>query len=174
MHKPILSAIFALGLATTTQASTIDVSFSFQNIFNGGGLVTGIARGLNDNATGAATSVEVLSNDLGFGLGEYTGAELVNSWTLVSGVLTNANFTSFGSFNTAPAVTDASLSIFRGQGGLGLGDGVGSGVGSEVTFAVLSSTDPDPTPVPLPASGLMLLAGMLGLMHLRHRKTTTT
>ncbi|MBE9129225.1 MULTISPECIES: hypothetical protein [unclassified Coleofasciculus] len=51
-------------------AAAIDFGFSFENALNGNGTVTGLIRGLEEG-TGAATSVEVLSNTAGFGIGEY-------------------------------------------------------------------------------------------------------
>jgi hypothetical protein len=99
----------------TMPASAINFSFSFENALenpfdsvNSGGSVTGIIRGLEEG-TGAATSVEVLSNTAGYGLGEYVGSPDYNSWTVLDGNLVAFIFYSLGILNTPPAVTNATL-----------------------------------------------------------------
>jgi hypothetical protein len=112
--KIFRSAFLALGTSVigttllTMPASAIDFGFSFENALNGAGSVTGVIRGLEEG-TGAATSVEVLSNTAGFGLGEYVGSPSNNSWTVLSGNLVAFNFLSFGVNNTPPAATNATL-----------------------------------------------------------------
>ncbi len=91
-----------------TPAAAINFSFSFENELNGGGSVTGIIRGLEEG-TSAATSVEVLSNTTGLGIGEYIGSPLLNSWTVLGDDIIAFDFLSAGVLNTAPAVTDALL-----------------------------------------------------------------
>jgi hypothetical protein len=66
-------------------ASALSFDFSFTN-------VTGVISGLADNATSAATSVQVTSNTAGFGIGEYVGNPDNNSFTVSAGVITNAIF----------------------------------------------------------------------------------
>jgi len=78
---------------------------------NGGGIVTGLIQGLPSNGTGAATSVQVLNNTNGFGIGEYVGNPLTNFFAVADGVITQAQFMSFGVNNQPPAVTDSSLGI---------------------------------------------------------------
>lgn len=115
--KIFKSAFLALGtsvIGTTflsMPATAIDFGFSFQNSLNASEdeTVTGVIRGLEEG-TGAATSVEVLSNTAGYGIGEYVGnPETNNFWTVLSGNLVAFNFISFGVTNTPPAVTDATL-----------------------------------------------------------------
>jgi len=115
--KIFRSALLALGtsvMGTTLllmPASAIDFGFSFENALNEGGSVTGVIRGLEEG-TGAATSVEVLSNTAGYGIGEYAGSlntNNSNSWTVLGGNLVAFDFLSFGINNTPPALTDTTL-----------------------------------------------------------------
>jgi hypothetical protein len=174
-----ITAGVALPLSLTAQnpATALDFSFSFNNALNGSGSVTGVIRGLEEG-TGAADSVEVLSNTLGFGLGEYVGNPGNNTWTVLSGEITAFNFLSFGVRNTSPAVTGSTL--FFGSRELngatfraGLSNSPSSvtignsGVTTQdiaLTFTRIS----DPTPIPTPA----LLPGLvgMGIAALRKRK----
>jgi hypothetical protein len=104
----------------TMPAKAIDFGFSFKNVLNEegtatgenvlkeGGTVTGLIRGLEEG-TGAATSVEVLTNTSGYGLGEYVGNPTSNFWTVLDGDLVAFDFFSSGINNTPPAVTNATL-----------------------------------------------------------------
>jgi hypothetical protein len=102
----------------TMPAKAIDFGFSFENALNEGGTVTGVIRGLEEG-TGAATSVELLTNTAGFGLGEYVGNPEVNFWTVLGGDLVAFNFFSYGVLNTPPAVTNASL-FFSSEESIGV------------------------------------------------------
>jgi hypothetical protein len=114
--KIFKSAFLALGTSVigttflTMPAIAIDFGFSFQNSLNGSEdeTVTGVIRGLEEG-TGAATSVEVLSNAAGYGIGEYVGNPNTNFWTVLGGNLIAFDFISFGILNASPAVTDATL-----------------------------------------------------------------
>ncbi len=109
--KQTLLALSAGVVGTTLvamPAAAINFGFSFDNELNGGGAVTGIVRGL-DEGTGAATTVEILSNTTGLGIGEYIGNPLLNTWTVSGGEIIAFNFLSAGIINTPPAVTDALL-----------------------------------------------------------------
>jgi hypothetical protein len=114
--KIFKSAFLALGTSVigttflTMPATAIDFGFSFQNSLNFGEdeTVTGVIRGLEEG-TGAATSVEVLSNTAGYGIGEYVGNPTRNFWTVLGGNLVAFNFLSFGNLNAPPAVTNATL-----------------------------------------------------------------
>ena len=156
----------------SAQAATLDFTFSFTNVASGGGIVAGIVRGLTDDATSAASSVEVLSNTSGFGVGEYVGKPLLNLWILTAGNITGVNFNSFGLFNVSPDVTDSSLNIELFGGG--------SSVGLEHLDAVINVSaltgltfTPvfEPPTVPLPAAGFLLVGALGGLAALRRRKT---
>lgn len=149
--------------AVAASAATLDFTFSFTNLLNGGGTVTGIVRGLTDNTTGTAASVDILSNSDLFGTGEYVGAELENSFTVAGGVLTSLQFNSFGSANTAPQVTCCSLwlSLNIGIAAAGLTNSPSSvifGV-TDLTFQRVA----EPEALPLPAALPLLLAALGGL-----------
>lgn len=126
-------------------------------------------RGLTDNATSAASSVEILSNSSGFGLGEYFGAADPNTWTLVAGAITGFNFRSFGASNTAPDVTCCSLAMV--SSGVYLSNSpvfVGGRIGTPaITFTRVEA----PVGVPEPATALILgPALLLGGLALRRRR----
>ena len=105
----VWASAIALGVGFAGSAAAVDFKFQFENELNGGGTVEGLIRGLSDEGTSAATSVEITSNTAGFGLGEYVGNPLINSWTVSGGTLTDFAFSSSGSRNTSPAVTDNTL-----------------------------------------------------------------
>jgi hypothetical protein len=75
LMKVKTAALFGVTLVllagSAAHAATLSFNFVFTNASNGGGTVTGVVEGLIDNNTTSATSVRVLSNTLGFGLGEY-------------------------------------------------------------------------------------------------------
>ena len=147
-------------------AMAISFNFSFNNDLNGGGTVTGIIRGL-DEGTGAASSVEVLTNTTGLGIGEYVGSPLTNSWTVLGGEIVAFDFLSAGVLNSPPAVTDALL-FFDSTvlSGASFRAGVAPSPGPFVTGSGFVSTDDigltftkvDEVSVPEPASMLGLLA----------------
>lgn len=101
--------LFGAGSMTPANADLIDFDFSFTNSANDGGTVTGIVRGLMDDATSSAASVEVLSNSTGFGIGEYVGSPSDNIWVVAAGMLVEFDFLAFGSSNSSPDVFDSSL-----------------------------------------------------------------
>ena len=145
---PILS--FISMAACPVKADTFH--FSFTNSTNGGGTVTGTII-LNATDT-AATSLTVDTDTLGFGIGQYVGSPFPNSFTVVSGQITVANFLDFGSDNKSPAITCCSL-VLNSEFGAGLSNdslGVNSG-GGDLTF----------TPVPLPGALPLFATGLVGL-----------
>ena len=163
----------ALTAGSAASAATVDIAFSFTNTeAYGGGVVTGILRGLTDNATSAASSVEVLSNSVGFGLGEFVSPGVANAFTLADGVVTGATFISFGSSNEPPAVTTASLQI-RELSEIGLIAVLSNSPGSVgfagATAPVFTVVQPPPAVIPLPAAGWLLLGGLGLLAALRRR-----
>ncbi len=161
-----LAVLLSFVVTTAVSASTLSFDFSFTNTINANESITGIVRGLTDNSTGAAASVETLSNSGGFGLGEYVGD--TNTWTVAAGILTDYSFRSEGFWNSPPAVTCCSLSIssdFNNQPEAGLFpvdflSGLRSGSGLVFT----------PAEIPLPAGFPLLLAGLAGLAGLRLKK----
>ena len=168
--KTLVAAAFASTLviaSTPVYASTLSFDFTFTDVANGAGVVTGIISGLMDNATSSATSVQVISTTGGFGTGEYVGTPTVNTFTVSSGVITSFAFLDFGSSNAAPAVSCCSLALgYSGSNGLSdfplsimFGEmqlGTNNG---PISFAPIGT--PLPATLPLFASGLAAL-GLLG------------
>ncbi|NET57038.1 MAG: PEP-CTERM sorting domain-containing protein [Symploca sp. SIO2E6] len=152
----------------TMPATAINFGFSFNNELNGGGAVTGIVRGL-DEGTGAATSVEILSNTTGLGIGEYIGSPLTNSWTVSGGEVIAFDFLSAGVLNSPPAVTDALLFLDSTElSGASFRAGIAPSPGPFVTGSGFVSTEDigltfsrledENQSVPEPTSLLSLLA----------------
>ena len=159
----VWASAIALGVGFAGSAAAVDFKFQFENELNGGGAVEGFIRGLSDEGTSAATSVEITSNAAGFGLGEYVGNPLINTWTVSGGTLTDFAFSSSGSRNTAPAVTDSTLflnsSLLAGASfRAGLSDSPGSIVigAPGVTTADIALTFPQDNgdADPLPGSSI--------------------
>jgi hypothetical protein len=166
------SALLAFGTSVigttllTMPASAISFGFSFENALNQGGTVTGVIRGLEEG-TGAATSVEVLSNTEGYGIGEYIGSPNSNFWTVLGGNLVAFDFISFGVNNTFPAVTNATLFFDSNEGdGASFRAGISTdpssitiglgGITTEDINLTFTRLD-DPESVPEPTSILSLL-----------------
>ncbi len=157
----VLTMFAALFLSMTVgpvEASTFN--FSFTNTANGGGIVTGTIV-LNASDT-AATSLVVISNTAGFGIGEYVGAPNSNSFTVTSGQLTDVVFEDFGTNNTSPAQTCCSLSLDGSDAGLTDASNGVSSIATDLTF----SATPLPAALPLFATGL----GGLGLLGWRRKR----
>jgi hypothetical protein len=148
-------------------ASAINFGFSFENALNYGGSVTGVIRGLEEGS-GAATSVEVLSNTAGYGLGEYVGSPTDNSWTVLGGNLVAFNFLSFGVNNTPPAATNATLFFDSSElDGASIRAGISTSPSSVIIGDTSVTTEAinltfnrldEPESVPEPTSILSLLA----------------
>ena len=160
----ILAMALGFGLAAgAAEAATF--TFSFYNWANGGGDVTGIVRGLDDNATSAASSVEILSNTAGFGLGEYAGFG-ENWWEVKNGKLLSFWFDSFtdhGSMVLARSLHNGVYYVTEvGLSASPLGASSTDGIVTKIKFS------PELGIVPLPAS-LPLLAGALLMLRYRRR-----
>ena len=162
----VIAGLALFGLSNQASADTF--TFSFTNLGNGGDTVTGTVI-LNATDT-AATSLTVDTNTGGFGLGQYIGSPLLNSFTVVSGQITSAHFASRGQDNNSPAVTCCSLYFpFTTWAGLASSpSGASALFGSDLTFTPVGSTPVVPLPATLPlfATGL---AG-LGLLGWRRKK----
>lgn len=163
----LMAFLVWLSAAAAAQASTLDFNFTFTNSANGGGTVFGIIRGLHDNATGAAASVEIISNTAGFGVGEYVPTSFANSFSVLSGSMVVAVFDSYGQFNTPPAVTCCSLFIYTTPNGSLAGL---SNVNTSVPLASDTGLIFTPATVPLPAGLPLLATGLAGFTALRMRK----
>jgi len=165
---PILSAFFISMAAGPVKADTF--TYSFTNVFNGPGTDTVTGTIILDPTDTFATSLTVDTNTGGFGLGQYIGSPLLNSFTVVSGQITSAHFASRGQDNNSPAVTCCSLYFpFTTWAGLASSpSGASAQFGSDLTFTPVGSTPVVPLPATLPlfATGL---AG-LGLLGWRRKK----
>ena len=129
------------------------------------GTVTGTIGGLNDNATGAATSLELTSFPAGLG-SAVDGTNpfawdtiFSNSFTVTGGSITAADFSAIG---MSSGLCISSSCFFGGNNALTFSQDfntVGNSDGfSGVTFAAA-------TPVPFevnPTLGLLLVGGLLG------------
>jgi hypothetical protein len=129
--------------------------FSFTTPFE---TVMGVVTGVQDNATSAATSVQVTSNTAGFGIGEYIGFPFIpiNSFTVAGGFITAFVFEAFGSNNSPPAVTCCSL---------GLSSLFGSSLDNSPNIIHAFQVPVIFTPVPVPGPGPVAgAAGLPGLI----------
>lgn len=166
--------------ASAAIAMPMDYNFTFNNALNGGGTVTGIVRGLQEG-TSAASSVEVLSNSTGLGVGEYIGSPLTNSWTVLAGEVVAFDFLSAGVLNSPPAVLDALIFLDSTElSGASFRAGIAPSPGPFVTGSGFVSTEDialtftkvDVAPIPGPAPIFLLAAGLAGLVTTRRRKAT--
>lgn len=161
-------------------ACALDFSFSFENT-NGNvpGTVEGIIGGLNDNSTGAATSLELTSFPAGLGSPSdgtdvlAWGSITVNQFSVTNGLITAANFVAYGSnsglcinnsaecfgrFNSSPSGITNALTFSQDTNVVSNSNGF-----SGVTFNASS------TAVPFefsPTLGLLLAGGLWGGSHL--------
>ncbi len=150
LRHAVIAAVLGSSFLSTAQAALFDFSFAFSNgaIGFSGGTLTGIVRGLTDNATSAASSVEITGNSAGFGLGEYVGNPNKNSWTMVGGAITGFDFRVLGTFNSTPDVTCCTLILISADSFFGLnqnpsGAGFRSG-GPAPVFSRLQTSVPEP------------------------------
>jgi hypothetical protein len=174
-HLTFCLSVCLLFSAVPAKASTLNFSFTFTNAAEDssnnvyGGTVTGIVRGLADNATSAATSVEITSNTDGFGAGEYIGSPYANTWTVASGVITAYHFEDYGNSNSSPAQVCCALNIwsnYPSQPALSpINDTISYGTTEPIQFSSLSAV-PLPTALPLFASGL----GVMGFLGWRRKR----
>ena len=166
----------AVGLTTLLPigafASSLDFLFSFTNgPQNGGGLVTGVVRGLIDNTSSLATSVEVLSNTSGFGVGEYN-VGVDQNWIVSGGSITSYSYF-YGSRGPTPTSDCCFLSFsFTNSPGFEYAELEEAGGPADVDADPFSVGDLTFTPVPLPAA-VFLFAGALGGLGLMRRRKKT-
>lgn len=163
------AAISIFAVSNVAHAVTYNFNFSFSNpdIF-GGGEISGIVRGLTEG-TSNAESVEILSNSKNFGLGEYVGPPMTNTfinlWKVESGAVTLADFVSYID-NTPGAGTDCCVLYLWFFPSTGAAEGA-----LRLNSHHLPSPEGDLglrfTPVPLPASGGLLVAALAGIAGVR-------
>jgi hypothetical protein len=162
----VFAAMFFLSMAAgPVEADTFH--FSFTNpVANGGGTVTGTII-LNATDT-AATSLTVDTNTASptFGIGQYIGKPIINSFTVVSGQITFVNFLDFGSQNSP--VTCCSLALRFNVPVLG----AEAGLTNDPIFNIADGPGPTFSPVPLPATFPLFATGLgaLGLLGWRRKR----
>lgn len=169
-----IAAVVALS-PLSAKAGLLAFSFTFTNMaYDYSGTITGVVGGLTNDATSSASSLEILSNTAGFGLGEYiigpegfnVGPGNFNTWTVSGDQIVSYYFLAFGETNPLP-VKCCSLYLFSGDGSFaGLDEsakGIG-GFGSDIVFTLVA--------VPEPSTWATLLLGFAGLGFLGYRRRT--
>lgn len=189
LRKSFLGAL-ALGLAAAVYAApanALTFNFSFTNALfdpdaptdadpnTNWDVVTGTISGLNDNSTGAATSLMITSNTGGFGVGEYAPTADQNQWTVTGGLITGFNFASFGADQVPPVdLSLGFLSVGGWTAALSQSDQTypasNAGVTSQDINLIFTPVRAGPSDVPVPASLPLLAAGIAGIALLRRRK----
>ncbi|MDU8946338.1 VPLPA-CTERM sorting domain-containing protein [Ovoidimarina sediminis] len=180
----ILIASVLVSIGFPAGAATYDYYFSFENVLNGGGTVTGVVNGLEDDTANQVATVEILSNSSGFGVGIYDNicppAPLdplgCSSWTVSGGEIVDFFF-----FVTEFDV-DATLFLESAElSGVGWRAGIAAGTSSITTgLAGVSTEDIGlvftrlPAAVPLPASLPLIIAAFGALAGLSMRRNFST
>lgn len=162
-----LTCALLLSAWVSSANASLIFDFSFTDIDNGGGVVSGEILGLSDNASGAASSLRILTNSGGFGVGEYVGNPIFNYFTVSNGVLTFIDFLSFGSTNNAPDVLDSTFRLSDTRVGMTNNPNQSSArLHAEQSFEIsLRSVN-----VPEPGTVILFSLGIAGLFASRNRK----
>jgi hypothetical protein len=172
----LLTALTALPLASTP-SHALTFTFSFTNVTgNVSGTVSGEIFGLTDNATSAATAVQIENGPAGLGLSLPISVPLSsasgNAFTVASGVITDSFFNDHFSISSRDVIlqfVSSSGAIIPGAVllvGIPASNTVNAGF-SPPTFAAVITT-PLPAALPLFATGL----GALGLLGWRRKRKT--
>lgn len=170
--KTLLAALAtALITAPSAFAATLDFDFSFSQTGLPQFSVTGTVFGLTDNATSAASSVTILTDQGAFTLDHFLAG--FNAFTVTNGVLETASFGGFGTNATREAYLSFGINGITGDTEAQytstlIGGGFGTGVQGIATFEASSAA-----PVPLPAGGVLLLTGFGAVAAMRRRKSRT-
>ena len=175
----LAASVFAASMPLAPQAKALDFNFSFSNVTEDvSGTVTGVIKGLTDNATSAASDITITFAPAGvtplpattFSIFDYAtqlnslwGSPyiVVNNFTVTNGVITDALFQIYGGYfdiNVAGQYNSLHSSDKAPAGTEGHGLGNQDGLGG-ITF----------TEVPEPASWMLISAGLLGLGATRRR-----
>lgn len=160
-----LAAVLVLAPMASAQAVPMDYRFSFTGApFDGSPEVVGMVRGLEEGIN-SVSSVEVIFNSLGYGIGTYS-SNLGFAWVVTGGEVTSAYFSSIGRDNLAPDVTTSSIVLSRnpdGSGFAGLSNIVSGYSYNFPNEAPVFEKIEDTAPVPLPAAAGLLGVALLGL-----------
>jgi hypothetical protein len=146
-------------------ANALTFHFSFTDAISGAGTVQGTISDLSDNTSSQqAEHVQVTSTTGGFGVGEYVGNPVSNSFDVNAGVITSVFFVSLGVLNSTCCSLRMSDPNFAG-----LSNNPGSVAddpNAGLTFTLVPEVVPLPAALPLFAGGL----GALGLLGWRRKK----
>ncbi|MDJ0649240.1 MAG: hypothetical protein QNJ60_11095 [Xenococcaceae cyanobacterium MO_188.B19] len=160
-------AVAIVCLSGVEAANALDFTFSFSNVTGSvPGTVTGTLGGLNDNATGAATSLELTSFPAGLGTLEAGNNVLAwsfqsaNSFTVTNGSITAANFFATDGISDGLCLN---TSCFAGLSNALTLDTASTNTGNNDGFSGVTFAAAGATPVPFevnPTLGLLLVAGL--------------
>lgn len=163
-------AMLASVAAVSVQAAVVNFSFSFTNAAQPGApsVVRGLILGLEDDATGLPSSVQVTDAD--FGVGEYINVNnpFGSFFTVSGGTITSYVFDSQGSLSDPPSQTCCTLLLANALVGFpglraALFDSPFGGPLPATSDLALDPYTGVPAPVPPPASILLLGSAMAGL-----------
>lgn len=179
MKKFLITVMAVAAMTASAQAGTLNFDFSFTNTFgNTGGTVTGEIFGLTNNATSAASAVDIYSVPAGYVVyGEtlpfntMTAANVsisLNSFTVVNDAITDAEF-SAGVDQPFPG-PDWLLMLetdnYYDMGSIEVGKNGLQVQTFNAKFTLETATTPLPAALPLFASGF----GALGLLGWRRKR----